>query len=118
MLPVACYSDKCEFLRIKNKFFPIITTYNMESKMIKQVSSVNYLGITINEKLQWSEHVFNVTNKANSSLDFLRRNLKGCSPYIKSSCYKSFVVPIIEYGSTVLDPHLHKDINKIENIQR
>ena len=83
--------------------------------MTKQVSSVKYLGITISEKLQWSEHVSNATNKANSTLGFLRRNLNSCLPYIKSSCYKS---PIIEYGSTVWDPHLHRDINKIENIHR
>ena len=63
-------------------------------------------------------HVSNVTNMANSTLGFLHKNFKSCPPYIKSSCYKSLMVPIIEYGSTVWDPHLHKDINKIENIQR
>ena len=57
-------------------------------------------------------------NEANSTLGFLHRNLKSCPPHIQSSCYKLLVVPIIEYGSTVWDPHLHKDINKIEKIQR
>ena len=109
--------DKCEFLRITNKLSPTVTTYNMESNIIKQVSSVKYLGITINEKLQWSEHISNITNKANSTLGFLRRNLKSCPPHIKSSSYKSLVVPILEYGSTVWDPRLHKDIIKIEKIQ-
>ena len=56
--------------------------------------------------------------RLNITLGFLWRNLRSCPPYIKSSCYKSLVVPIIEYGSMVWDPHLHKDINKIENIQR
>ena len=67
-------------------------TYNMESKMVKQVSSVKYLGITMNEK--------NYNGQNMCSLGFLHRNLKSCQPYIKSSCYKSLVVPIIEYGST------------------
>jgi len=43
--------NKCEFLRITNKLSPKATTYNMESNIIKQVSSVKYLGITINELL-------------------------------------------------------------------
>ena len=41
---------KCEFLRITNKFSPIITTYQMGAKTINQVISAKYLGITINEK--------------------------------------------------------------------
>jgi len=53
-----------------------------------------------------------------STLDFLHRNLKCCPAHMKASCYKSLVVPIIEYGSTVWDPHLQKDINKVEKIQR
>jgi len=53
-----------------------------------------------------------ITNKANSTLCFLHRYLKSCPPHIKSSGYKSLVVPIIEHESTVWDPHLHKDIEK------
>jgi len=45
--------------RITNKLSPIFTTYHIESNTIKQVSSVKYLGITINEKLYWSEHISN-----------------------------------------------------------
>ena len=90
----------------------------MESKIIKQVSSVKYLGITINEKLQWAEHISNITKKASNTLGFLHRNLKHCPPHIKSSCYKSLVVPVIKYGCTVWDPHTHKDIDKIDKVQR
>ena len=39
--------DKCEFLCITNKYSPIVTTYYMDSKIIKQVSSVKYLRLTI-----------------------------------------------------------------------
>ena len=55
---------------------------------------------------------------ASNTLGFLHRNLKHCPPHIKSSCYKSLVVPVIEYGCTVWDPHTHKDIDKIEKVQR
>ena len=66
----------------------------------------------------WSEHISKITNKANGTLSFLHRNLKNCPSHIKSSCYKSLVVPILECGCTVWDPHLQKDINKIEKIWR
>ena len=54
-------------------------------------------------------------NKANGTLSFLCRNLQNFTSHIKSSCYKSLVVPSLEYGCTIWDPHLQKDI---ENIQR
>ena len=63
----------------------------------------------MNEKLQWAEYISNITKKASNTLGFLHRNLKHCPPHIKSSCYKFLVVPVIEYGCTVWDPHTHKD---------
>ena len=75
---------KCEFLRITNKFSPIITTYQMGAKTINQVTSAKYLGITINEKMQWAEHISNITKKASASLGFLHRNLKNCPPFVKN----------------------------------
>lgn len=110
--------NKCEFLRVTNKFFPITTTYYMDAKSIKQVTSAKYLGITINEKLQWAEHISNITKKANATLGFLHRNLKKCPSHIKTSCYKSLIIPILEYACTIWDPYTLKDINKIEKIQR
>jgi len=104
--------DKIEFLRITNEHPPILTTYNMESNIIKQVSSVKYLGITMNKNFQ---HISNITN---NTLGFLHRILKICPPHIISFCYKSLVALTIKYGSTVWDPHLHKGINKIEKNQR
>ena len=102
------------FLRITNKLHPTVSTYTMETNIIKQATSVKYLGITINEKLQWSEHISKITNKANGTLSFLRRNLKNCPSHIKSSCYKSLVVPILEYGCTVWDPHLQEKFKDVQ----
>ena len=56
--------------------------------------------------------------KANSTLGFLRRNLRRCPAKLKESAYISFVRSTLEYAASVWDPHLAKDINKLENIQR
>ena len=110
--------NKCEFLCITNKRSPLTITYRMDGTAIKQVSSVKYLGITINERLNWSEHISNISKKASSVLGFLHRNLKSSPPHIKESCYKSLVIPILEYSCTVWDPHTQKDILMLEKIQR
>ena len=110
--------NKCEFLCITNKFSPITTTYYMDTNSIKQVSSAKYLGVTINEKLQWADHISNITKKASATLGFLHRNLNRCPSFIKTFCYKSLIIPILEYACTVWDPYTRKVINKIDKIQR
>ena len=64
--------EKCEYLRITTKFHQLrISTYYMDINIIKEVSSVKYLGVTINSKLNWSEHIARITSKASSVLGFL-----------------------------------------------
>ena len=64
------------------------------------------------------KHINSITNKANQSLDFLKRNLKIKSSAVKSHAYKAFVRPKLEYASAVWDPHTRTQINQIEKVQR
>ena len=98
--------NKCKFLHVTNKFSPITTTYYMDTKSIKQVSSAKYLGITINEKLQWAENISNYHKKASATLGFLHRNLNKCPSFIKIFCYKSLIISILEYACTY-GTHIH-----------
>ncbi len=59
------------------------------------------------------EPTHNITNKANSILGLLRRNLRIPSQTIKTHAYQSLVRPHLEYASTVWDPHTHKNIYKL-----
>jgi len=44
--------------------------------------------------------------------------MRRCPAKLKESAYISLVRSTLEYASSVWDPHLAKDINKLENIQR
>ena len=70
--------------------------------------SVKYLGVTLCSDLSWTEHINNVCSNANKTLGFLRRNLKISSRRIKETAYKTYVRPIMEYTTTVWDPHTHR----------
>ena len=59
-----------------------------------------------------------MTNKANSKLLFLRRNLKGCPEKLKQTAYFSLVRSFMEYGVTVWDPYQKYNSDKIERVQR
>ena len=109
---------KCEFLMITNQKSPLKFTYNINGIPIKEADFVKYLGVVIDAKLTWKEHVKQVVSKANVALAFLRRNLRSCPRQIKEHCFKTSVQPIIEYASTVWAPHTTQSIDKIEMIQR
>jgi len=79
---------KCEFLIVTNKTSPHKFTYHINDVPIKEVNSVKYLGIVIDSKLTWKEHVKQVLSKDNAALSFLRRNLRACSRHIKEQCFK------------------------------
>jgi len=72
----------------------------------------------VTDELSWSSHAQSIYSKANSTLGLLRRNLRRCPAKLKESAYISLVRSTFEYAASVWDPHLAKDINKSENIQR
>ena len=111
-------ANKCVHLTITRKMSPLITTYVIDNSTIQQNKSAKYLGVTITDKLSWSEHITNITNKVYSIRAFLQRNLHQCEPSVKASCYTTYIRPILEYASTVWSPHLACDINRIEMAQR
>ena len=94
------------------------STYKMFGHILEQVDHHPYLGVELSRGLNWGPHIDSVVPKAQRSLNFLRRNLSGCSSDTKANAYKSLVRPILEYGAAAWDPHLSTQINKIESVQR
>ena len=49
-------------------------------------------------------------------IGFLNCNLYACSKTLKELSYKQFVLPILDYTSSVWDPYHHGDVNKLEMV--
>ena len=92
-------------------------TYAMMGQSITSVTQHKYLGVELDSKLTWNEHISAITGKPNSSLGFLRRNLYNCSEQIKTQAYYSLVRPNLEYACSVWEPHTQKNIQSIEKVQ-
>ena len=112
------HPDKCQLLRISKKKSPSEFTYSIHNTDISITSNAKYLGVTINNKLSWNRHISIICGKANSTLNFLHRNFKSCSPKVKDKLYCTYVRPALEYCSSVWDPHTDLNINKLEGVQR
>ena len=77
-----------------------------------------YLGVTLSNDLEWSKHIATRTNKANSKLSLLRRNLKGSPEKLKQTAHFSLIRSCMEYGATVWDPYQKYNSDKVERVQR
>ena len=108
-------AKKCFIMSIRNKSSHF---YTLGDHILQQVSETPYLGLTLSEDMKWSTHITKKTKKANSTLGFLRRNLRQCPKPCKHLAYISLVRPILEYGAAVWDPYLQQDIDKLEKTQR
>ena len=117
---MAFHPNKCQVLSISRKAKEKIIQhdYKLHNHTLEHVKSAKYLGVTINDTLDWGEHISNISQKANRTLNFIRRNLHVASTRVKETVYKALVRPTIEYASTVWDPYEQVDIDRIEKIQR
>ena len=115
-----CFNpSKCSVLRVSRpKSKNLEFQYTLKGETLENVSSTPYLGVCLSETLEWEAYINKITSKANSTLGFLRRNLKACPPKLRETAYFSLVKSSLEYSSAVWDPFRQKDIDKLEKIQR
>ncbi|XP_053398165.1 uncharacterized protein LOC128556626 [Mercenaria mercenaria] len=111
-------ASKCYIMSIHRSKKPFTFNYSLDNHILEHVKENPYLGITISDNLKWATHINKICNRANSTLGFIRRNLKNCNKQFKETAYISLVRSVLDYSSTVWDPYLSKDITRIENIQR
>ena len=112
------HPKKCSVIRITRKRSPKIFDYKLHGHILQSETDSKYLGVTINNKLSWNNHIDNTTKKANASLAFLRRNLQISQHHIKERAYTTLVRPQLEYAASVWDPYTKQKQKQIEMVQR
>ena len=91
--------------------------YTIKGEILKEVETITYLGIQISNDLSWDKHIAHITGKANSTLGFLKRNLKFCPESTKRTAYLALVKSKLSYACSIWDPHLRRHIDMIEKVQ-
>ncbi|XP_076434604.1 uncharacterized protein LOC143274619 [Babylonia areolata] len=75
------HPQKCSTLRVSRKRDKTAPAYELHGQKIENVSTTKYLGVNIQENMQWESHIDSITKKASKTLGFVRRNLKiGLTP--------------------------------------
>jgi len=85
---------------------------------LDNVSNATLLGLEIDCKLSFSEHVEKVCKKVASRIAILRK-IRSLLPLAqRKQYYKALILPIINYGSAVWSECDHKYVNRIFRLQK
>ena len=110
--------DKCHVMHITHKRRVKVTQYTMNGTPLHSIAKHSYLGVELNSKLNWADHINTTASKANKVLGLIRRNLYSCSRKVKETAYKTLVRPKLEYAASVWDPYKEEHKSRLEAVQR
>ena len=97
--------SKCVHLPVTNKTKPSPQKYSLFRQPLCTVSSHSYLGVKLDSKLTWTNHVIDITTKSSKVLGMIKRTLGPCKPEVKQTAYNMLIRPKLEYSSPIWNPH-------------
>ena len=107
---------KCNFMTIGPHKAPAI--YTLGTTPITPAESVSDLGVTIDSKLKFKNHIRNIVSKANQRKSLTLRCFLSRNPSNLSRAFKIYTRPLLEYSSTIWSPSYVAEIILIESVQR
>ena len=111
-------ANKCFTLHISKKRKPTEYNYLLHNQVREATKDSKYLGVTISNDLSWTNHISNITAKANRTIGFLRRNIHACPTEVKAAAYITLVRPSIEYASAIWDTFNKNKTSQLDSVQR
>ena len=109
--------SKCVHLPIANKTKPSSHKYSLFGHPLSKVASHAYLGVKLDSKLSWAEHITEITTKSSKALGMVKRTLGLCKPEVKDTAYNMLVRPKLENASPIWNPPTSSQMNRLERIQ-
>lgn len=110
--------NKCSYMTFTRKLRPVKFNYSINDSVILETKVVKDLGVLLDSKLSFTDHINNITTKAFKNLGFILRVSK---PFTDVHClkilYYTYVRSTLEYCSNIWNPHYSIHIQSIEKIQ-
>ena len=101
--------------RIKNKYE---NTVQIQGNIIDHVNATKFLGIIIDNKLNWSDHINYIKNKISKSLGIIYKIRSFLNRITLRNLYHTFVFPYLIYGVEVWGNTHAIHLNPIIKLQK
>ena len=108
-------AQEVNFSRKLKKFSHHSLRFNND---VSQASSQKYLGLTLDNRLTFDEHLTNVSNKISKTIGLLRKLQNILPRPALLTIYKCFIRPHLDYGDIIYDQAYNLSFHqKLESIQ-
>ena len=88
-----------------------------DGQPIEEVDNHKHLGIILNNKLNWKDHVSNIVKSVSKLLDVMHKLHKDLDRKSLETIYQSFVRPKLEYACIIWDDCFDQDTESLEKCQ-
>ena len=112
------HPGKCVTLRIELNNQSLKHTYHLGNNELSNVEEVKDLGIIVDSKLKFQNHISSKVNKANQMWGTIKRTFRYMNKDIFKKLFSAHVRSHLEYAVQFWSPYLRKNINQIESVQR
>lgn len=113
------HPDKCQVMRIGKGHREFQYTMSTPGGVttLQVTDKEKDLGIILDNKLTYQDHISTKVQKANQFVGLIRRSFHFLDERMFCSLYKSLVRPILEYGHTIWHLRWKKDMQAVERVQ-
>jgi ribonuclease P/MRP protein subunit RPP40 len=108
--------DKCKVMHVGHNNPK--AEYKMEEGVLQRICEEMDLGIIVQDNLKCAGQCAKVVKTANRVMGMIKRTFGNFSRNIIVKLYKSLIRPRLQYAIQAWRPHLKKDIDLIESVQR
>lgn len=112
-------ASKCKVLSITRSQNPICFNYSMNNAPLDNVNVFTDLGVTLDGKLSFNNHIQHIVSKATRVCGMIKRSVGFRAPAnVKLTLFKMYSRSILETSCQVWSPQCKNVILKIESVQR
>ena len=90
---------------------------NVNGEPIEKVTTYKYLGVVMDERLTFNDHVKKTIKCASHKLFLLRKVRPMLTTYAALQLFKAMILPVIEYGNILYDTASKQLLSKLQTIQ-
>ena len=112
-------ATKTKFMVVSNSTRDIAyPDLQMNDTLLERVHTYRQLGIHLNDRMNWDDHVNQTINKANKKLNIIWKLNRELPRYATENVYTTYIRPQLEYGCLVYQSCTKAQQDRLEHVQR
>ena len=115
-------AHKCAIVPICKQPFSSLTSslspITVNSFQLPYLQFYKDLGIYVSSNLKWDNHIAKIVNSASTTSYQILKTCKTKNIWTLVKLFQTYIRPKLEYNTEIWSPHLLKDINSVERVQR